>query len=78
MFQTLRIKFFTMQTYVDSHALLMLHKSILNFMTIKKEVLDNDTIPQFLGFSNSENKESEPENRIVNEMSDEARDNEYF
>lgn len=31
------------------------------------------TIPQFLGFSDSENKESEPENNIVNEMSDGAR-----
>lgn len=39
----------------------------------KRELLDNDIIPQFLGFSDSENKESEPENNIVNKMSDGAR-----
>ena len=54
---------------MDGHVLLMLHKSILNFMSNKKkkrELLGNVSTPQFLGFSDGENKESEPENSIVN------------
>lgn len=57
---------------MDGHALLMLHKSILNSMNNKREI-GNAPIPQFLGFLDGLNKESEPENNNVSKMSHGAR-----